>query len=139
MTTVSTCFSRLKAVVAMLCVAMALVSVGAGVSSVVNIVQHAHDAVGDHDHHGLGDVVFDDSDHAGGSLEHAGADTADHAPLTGHHHHADGPSGLLALGQEVRGADLSARLKTVLVSDRPTPTSSQSGPDRPPKVDAISV
>jgi len=131
MAVVFRCFSRLKTAVAMLCVALALVSVGAVVTGVINAAEQTYDAATAHDHHLLVDVMFHDED--------ASADRADQAPLTGHHHHADNPSGLLISGDDVPAASIGARLKATRVSDDPTPKSGQSGPERPPKARVIRV
>lgn len=92
--------TSLRAVIATLCAALAVVFAGASAASVLDRVQH--EAQLQHEH-GLHLSFAADPGHhdheaetSGGDREHDGGNAGDHQPGIGHHHHSDAPSGALS-------------------------------------------
>lgn len=120
-----------KTVVAMFCIALALLYATASAASVLDQAQHQSQPAQHHQHGAFSDLSFDDH-HQDGDAE------TSHDPGSGHHHHADGPQGILGehLGRSV-GAGVTERL--AILSDHLIASPGSPGPERPPKGPAFSV
>ena len=120
----------------MLCIGLTLVFASASMASVIDRMQHQSDASGDHNHLPFSKIVSEISDHQHephtSALDDKG-DAPDHQPETGHHHHGDSGSGMLApLSRGSPGIFLRAS------TGRPAADNRMSGflthgPERPPK------
>lgn len=130
-----------KTAIATLCVVLSVVFAGASAVSVVDQLQHLDQPAHHHQHQAFSDFSFDDhhqdGDHGAEASDAAGA--PERPVNSGHHHHADGPTGLLAAGGTLEvltamtGAHLAARSDDLIVSP------GSPGPERPPKHLATSV
>lgn len=122
--------SRLRAVLAMLCVAVAVVFAGASAASVVDRVQHDAHVVHDHTVHvGLTGVDYDhhdDSDHPDDSA------APDQPPGLGHHH-ADAPAGALDDGAQFSVAATGTLVTLRSPASISLPGIRPGGFERPPR------
>lgn len=115
----------------MFCIALALLYATASAASVLDRVQHRSQPAQHHQHGAFSDLSFDDH-HQDGDSE------ASHDPGSGHHHHADGPHGILGEGLgRVVGASSTERL--AIRSDHLIESRVSPGPERPPKGLTFSV
>ncbi|WP_340645877.1 hypothetical protein [Phenylobacterium sp.] len=124
--------SSFKTLVTMFCIALALLYATASAASVLDGVQHQGQASHHHEHGGFNELSFDDH-HQDGDTE------TNHDPGSGHHHHADGPQGLVVgvEGRRVLGASAGDRL--AILSDHLIVSPGSPGPERPPKGLAVRV
>ncbi|MDO8802096.1 hypothetical protein [Phenylobacterium sp.] len=114
-----------KTVIAMCCIALSLVYASASAASVLDRLQHQSQPAQHHEHGAFSDLSFDDH-HQDGDAERI------HDLGDGHHHHADGPQGILGEnpGRSV-GASSTERL--AFLSDHLIASRGLPGPERPPK------
>lgn len=134
----------------MLCMALALVFAGTTLSSVVDTIQHAPGAAAQHSHllfseladEGLHlddhDLGHHDADHHAPDGDQDDGGNPAHAP-SGHHHHGDSGSGLLATAdngaiQPSPAAQLRGFAPEPSVTGLRVP-----GPERPPKTGTMSI
>ena len=115
----------------MFCIALSLVYATASAASVLDRVQHQSQPAQHHQHGAFSDLSFDDH-HQDGDAE------ASHDPGSGHHHHADGPQGILG-EDEGRGVSASSSERRAILSDQLIASPGSPGPERPPKAVTISV
>jgi len=120
-----------KTAVAMFCIALSLVYATASAASVLDRVQHQSQPAQHHQHGAFSDLSFDDH-HQDGDAE------TSHDPGSGHHHHADGPQGILS---EDPGRNFSAGSteRQAIRSDQLIASPGSPGPERPPKGLTFSV
>lgn len=120
-----------KTAIAVFCIALSLLYATASAASVLDRVQHQSQPAQHHEHGGFSDLSFDDH-HQDGDTE------TNHDPGSGHHHHADGPQGILG---ENQGCGVSASLteRPAILSDQLITSPGSPGPERPPKHLPISV
>ncbi|MFZ3005272.1 MAG: hypothetical protein WA047_03795, partial [Phenylobacterium sp.] len=110
-----------KTLVAMCCIALSLVYASASAASVLDRVQHQSQPAQHHQHGAFSDLSFDDH-HQDGDAE------TSHDPGSGHHHHADGPQGILGEGLgRVVGSSLTER--RAIRSDHLTASRGLPGPE----------
>lgn len=120
-----------KTVVTMFCIALALLYATASAASVLDRVQHQSQPAQHHEHGAFSDLTFDD--------HHQDSDAeANHDPGNGHHHHADGPQGILGDGQG-RSVSTSSTERLAIRSDHLTASRGSPGLERPPKDRTLSV
>jgi len=134
----------------MLCMALALVFAGTSLSSIVDKIQHTPGAAAQHSHllfseladEGLHlddhDLGHHDADHHAPGEDQDDDGSTPHAP-SGHHHHGDSGSGLLALAHDgALPSPPSVRLNG-FASERPVTGLRVPGPERPPKTGSMSI
>ncbi len=132
-----------RSILALICMALALVFTAASVASRVDAVEHAFGQNTAHEHMLLSDIVTDDhgdhhdTHHARGSaLDTAVGDNAnfDHQIGSGHHHHhGDSPTGLLTAAGSSQTLLHAVSLRLAIQSDAPSRKVGSPGPDRPPR------
>ena len=121
-----------KTVVTMFCIALALLYATASAASVLDRVQHQSQPAQHHQHGAFSDLSFDDH-HQDGDAE------AGHDPGSSHHHHADGPQGIVGEDQRRSGVGASAGERLAILSDHLIASRGSPGPERPPKDLAFSL
>ncbi|MBR7620007.1 hypothetical protein JKL49_11470 [Phenylobacterium sp. 20VBR1] len=121
----------MKTLVAMFCIALSLLYATASAASVLDQVQHQSQPAQHHQHGAFSDLSFDDH-HQDGDSE------ASHDPDSGHHHHADGPQGII--GEDAgRSVGASSTERRAILSDQLIVSPGSPGPERPPKGLTFSV
>ena len=120
-----------KTTVAMFCIALSLLYATATAASVLDRVQHQSQPTQHHQHGGFSDLSFDDHHQDGDS-------DASHDPGSGHHHHADGPQGIIGENQGC-GVSASSAERLAILSDQLIASPGSPGPERPPKHLSISI
>jgi hypothetical protein len=126
-----------RRLVAMLCVALALVFAGQALSSAVDAIQHAAGAPDQHEH-----LIFSEfSMESGHADEHVmpgySSDYGDNGPVDhlpgGHHHHGDNGSGMIVAGFVSTAMVSHLRDRHDMAPERQTHGITMHGPERPPK------
>ena len=130
----------LKTVIAMFCIALALLYATASAASVVDRVQHQGQSAHHHQHGALSDLSFDDHHQDGDHGQPAATDLAgDPDAGTGHHHHADGPQGIVGLTQAYGVVRGGAGARLAAATDDLIAGPAYPGPERPPKARMIGI
>lgn len=132
---------EMKTMLTTLCVVLALAFVQISTANLVNSVQHS--VTPDHHHDAGGLQVADDvhhhDDHAdedeGRDLlaDATGDDDSRGDRPSQHHHHGDGPTGVLMLASAQIPALSIRRSPSLAVSEAPVSGLGTHGPERPPK------
>lgn len=128
--------STLQALVAMLCVALAVVFVGASAASVTDDVQHA--AQIEHEHGFRLTLSVDghgEPDHQTHHQRGGDPDAPDHQPDAGHHH-SDAPVGALAGVLNSAPLVMAALLEAAAIQAASPKGVRPGGLERPPKAGA---
>ncbi len=115
----------------MFCIALSLLYATASAASVLDRVQHQSQLAQHHEHGGFSDLSFDDHHQDGES-------DASHDRGSGHHHHTDGPQGIIGEGER-RGVSASSTQRLAILSDHLISSPGSPGPERPPKGLTFSV
>lgn len=133
-----------KAAIVTLCVALALIYANASAASVVDRLQHHGESAHHHQHGVFSDLSFDDhhqdGDHDDHSQRPGEGTTTSQDPDTGqHHHHTDGPQGLVDSVDGYGALSDQPGARPAAGSDNLITGPGSSGPERPPKGLTVSV
>ena len=127
--------------VAILCIALALVFAGTVASGVVNQVQHAGGPAQVHHHTALAQAAAIDDHHADHRDDGGHDDSRDGlgGDAPGHHHHADAGQGIAVLAAATAERLMAVASKQPLATDRSPARAASYGPERPPRTIGIDV
>jgi hypothetical protein len=120
-----------KAVFAVLCIAMSLVFASAAAASVVDAVQHSGPDR-PHQHVAFSDISFN-VHHGNHHADASGEQDRDQSGGAAHHHHGEGPSGYVAA---VEASDHVPQRAVAATAPEPpglAPSAPPGGLERPPK------
>ncbi len=137
-------FPALRIAIVTFCVALSLVYATASAAGVVNQLQHQGQPDLHHQHSAFSDLSFDNHPQDGDHDDHSqppadGADTSQDRDTGQHHHHADGPQGLLGSVAAYGALDGRPGARPAAGSDKLITGPGPSGPERPPKGLTVSV
>ncbi|MFZ2997944.1 hypothetical protein [Sphingobium sp.] len=125
---------------AMLCIALAALFAGMGLSRTMDRMQHESGSTQQHGHMLFGGLSVEeahDADHDGPQMQDA--DEQDPLPESHHHHHGDSGSGMIPIAQSAMAMLLLDSARHGLPQDNVRAGSAIDGPKRPPRQGISSV